>query len=515
MQITLYKNASENIVVNKTLNEITTMHGTLREGTSILEPSILIEISNEENYALIDDVIDNDGDEIVFNDVADILKCNYAYIHEFNRYYYINDIIVTNNKLYRINMSVDVLMSFKDTYLKLDALISRNEFTYNAKLEDDRMPYAFFTSVEEQDVEDDENDMTFDTNLQDTPVACNYVISYFAVGKLTPTDKEIDAIGLLPSISYNAVGDNVCNQINPMLKSYVNVLGTKIADNENIATFIKSLVCYPFIIPDSSTALHQLQLGKNNVDGVFTGLFKDDLVVSPYYRLGYFNKVWNSYLDVEPYTHYELYLPYYGYIDLKSSEILNCRVDIYYSFDWANGLAKINIYNTTRNYVIKSVVANIGIKISLSRSNNQQLQDEKVQIAIKTGLSTLGSLVSVGAGAVTGNPYMIAGGVTGLSNTLIDSSVQLAQMHEKGQVSNNSGIEGLYGIQTCRLKESRYYTLEPSNYAHYYGKPLNRTLKLNTLHGYTIVKDIHLENLDATRNEITELMSLLTTGIIL
>lgn len=520
MTINLYKNSSDIIEVNKSINEVLSLTGTIKEGTSFTTPSILIELSNIEKYY---ELVDSDDNEIV-DDLDDIVDAslitlndfNYAYITEFKRYYYINDIVVENNRLFRLNMSVDVLMSFKDYYLELDALVSRNEYLYDVKIEDDKMPYEYKLSSYEDDIDYSENDFNFNTNIKATPIPYNYVISYFAVGKLTPSDDDVDGVGnLLPSISYISAGDNCSNQINPMSINYVDTLTTRIADDENIATFIKSLICYPFEIPDVSTFLYQLRLGKNNVSNVFTGRFKDGLVVSPYYKLGTFYITYNNYRDVEPYTTYELYLPYYGYTELKSSDILNNKIDIYYSFDWANGTAKINIVNVRYNYIIKSLSANVGVKISLSRTNNQQLSDERVQLSIKTGLTALSSIASVVGGGITGNPYLIAGGVTGLSNTLIDSSVQFAQMHEKGQTANSSGIEGLYGVQRCRLKVTKYQLKEPTDYAKFYGRPLNQTQKLKALSGYTLVKDIHLDTLPATKNELNELMTLLTAGIIL
>ena len=511
MQITLYKNASENIVVNKLLNEISILNGTLREGTSILEPSILIEISNEENYALIDDVIDNDGDELVFNDVANILKCNYAYIKEFNRYYYINDIIVTNNKLYRINMSVDVLMSFKNTYLELDALISRNEFNYDNSIEDDKMPYEFYQQVDEYKMSD-----KFPFNPAVDIASICYYISVLQKDASYDTDVIVSPIDCLPNVRFTSGGKNKFQSEFGMIWSDVNALADWIVQWENDAGKIMSLVALPFEL-QADGYIYDLYLGGSNTGINCYGLknqLSEYFEVASFYVNTYagFNR---GYREFEPYSIYELYLPYYGYITLKSSDIHDSLIKVYYSFDFQNASAKINVVNYTKNYVIKSVNANIGVKISVNRTNNQQLFDEKVQLGIKSGIGALTSVASIVGGAVTKNPYLIAGGVTGLGSTATEIASSLVQMHETGSTANNSGIDGLYGSQQVRLKVTKYVTKEPSNYAHYYGRPLNRTLKLNTLHGYTIIKDIHLENLDATRNEITELLSLLTTGIIL
>lgn len=86
MQITLYNNTSENNRLNKNLIKIITLDGNLKSDTNIINP-----------------IID-------FN-ITDISKINYAYIPEFNRYYFIKDIVNNYNNQFTIYMHVDVLMS--------------------------------------------------------------------------------------------------------------------------------------------------------------------------------------------------------------------------------------------------------------------------------------------------------------------------------------------------------------------------------------------------------------------
>ena len=99
MDITLYTNSSERQAITKTLSTGYQLTGSLRNESSVINPSILIEIDNPSSY-------------------------NYAYISEFNRYYFITDIISVRTNLWRINMSVDVLMSFASDILDLDVIVS-------------------------------------------------------------------------------------------------------------------------------------------------------------------------------------------------------------------------------------------------------------------------------------------------------------------------------------------------------------------------------------------------------
>lgn len=525
MTIVLYKNSSDIIEVNKSINEVLSLDGTIKEGTSFTTPSILIELSNIEKYYELVDSNDNeivdDLDDIVDASLITLNDFNYAYIVEFKRYYYINDIVVENNRLFRLNMSVDVLMSFKDYYLELDALVSRNEYLYDENIEDDKMTYVYRELVSITNL--DTADFSFDTDLDITDY--NYAITYYdnqgVSGNTSYVDKPLYN-NVLPKITYSASGRNRFNKTGFLRTGDIDGLANYGINHASELSYVISLVCYPFKIPVNTLANQDLYLGTQKVDVgggqsiKVVGLSDTyNLNLSDYYLITSFNISASSYMDYEPYSKYEIYLPYYGYTELKSSDILGYNINVYYSFDWANGTAKINIINVNKGYIIKSLTANVGIKVAVNRDNQQQLNDEKTQLAIKSTLNTIGSVASLVVGGMTNNPFLTAGGISGLTSTAVDIGQSLELMHDKASAFINSSYEGLYSTQVCKLKKTLYIKKEPNNYANFYGKPLNQTQKLKALSGYTLVKDIHLDTLPATKNELNELMSLLTSGIIL
>ena len=475
---------------------------------------------NNEDIMIVDDSIELDVSVI---DNISIFKCNYIYIHDLNRYYFVRDIIIINNKLYQFQLVEDTIVSLKEQYLKLDAIVERNQYRYDLNLEDNKMTYEFYQNVYEY-VIDTGNEFNFNTDVQ--PNNVTYAISYYDNKGVQGSATYVNGVGdLLPKISNTASARNNFNKVAFTTYSNVNVLAKWGVDNASALSYVISLVCYPFQIGVYQIASEQLYLGNDAVekDGqkamvyVFSG---NNNSLSPYYKICefYVNTYvgWgDDYAKYEPYSTYELYLPYYGYIELKSSDIMNSLISVYYSFDWANGSAKINIVNTTKNYVIKSLNANVGIKVSVNRTNNQELNDEKTQLAIKSAISGIASVASIGVGAVSKNPYLIASGVTGIASTAVDVASKLPMMHERAYVSNNSGLDGLYGCQQCRLKVTRFVKREPSNYSSYYGRPLLQTIKLNQLVGFTTIKEIHLDDVDATKIEKDDLLNKLINGIIL
>lgn len=110
MTIKLYSNTSDKIVVDKNITQNgSDITGTLRENCSIIDPIIKMETNP--------------------------IGSNYAYIAEFGRYYYINNIVCVG-KLFEVQMHVDVLMSFKSGIRSNNAVVSRQEKQYNLYLQD-------------------------------------------------------------------------------------------------------------------------------------------------------------------------------------------------------------------------------------------------------------------------------------------------------------------------------------------------------------------------------------------
>ena len=112
MIIKLFKTKSENNVVYKTLeNELSYNNCVLKESSSIINPVIYINAENLTQY-------------------------NYCYIPEFNRCYYITDVVSEKNNLWKIMLKVDVLMSFKANFSSFDVIVERSEKNYNKYIND-------------------------------------------------------------------------------------------------------------------------------------------------------------------------------------------------------------------------------------------------------------------------------------------------------------------------------------------------------------------------------------------
>ena len=129
----------------------------------------------------------------------------------------------------------------------------------------------------------------------------------------------------------------------------------------------------------------------------------------------------------------------------------------------------------------------------------------------------LTSAVSIIAGAATYNPVAVAGGVISGGSTIAKFVQNENTNYLRASGSVNSGQSGIYLPQDVKIRKT---IMKPKNYnddyAKLFGKPLNEYRKLSTVHGFTTVGNLHLENIgSATRNEHDQLKALLEDGIIL
>lgn len=114
MQIVFYQNKSDDRVVDKSIDTISTLSSCeIKDDCSIINPVFLVS-----------------GAVSSFADV------NYCYVADFLRYYYITDIQTAGNGMTQITCHVDVLMSFKDAFLERDAIVARNQDEFNLMLDD-------------------------------------------------------------------------------------------------------------------------------------------------------------------------------------------------------------------------------------------------------------------------------------------------------------------------------------------------------------------------------------------
>ena len=111
--IILQTSNSEKNKLDKSITDIATLSGTLKDTTSIIDPIIVIE-----------------------GDLSSYVHCNYMTIETFGRSYFVTNIKSIRNGLFEITAHVDVLTTYKDNIRNLNAIVSRQERKWNLYLDD-------------------------------------------------------------------------------------------------------------------------------------------------------------------------------------------------------------------------------------------------------------------------------------------------------------------------------------------------------------------------------------------
>ena len=111
--IQLMRNSSPKNQLDKSLTTITTATGTLKEDTSIIDPVIKIQCS-----------------------IDSVKNCNYMYISNFGRYYFITDMRSITNSIVEFTAHVDVLTTYAGQIRGNTAIVKRQENRWNLYLDD-------------------------------------------------------------------------------------------------------------------------------------------------------------------------------------------------------------------------------------------------------------------------------------------------------------------------------------------------------------------------------------------
>lgn len=204
---------------------------------------------------------------------------------------------------------------------------------------------------------------------------------------------------------------------------------------------------------------------------------------------------YHNVLDYAPYTSVQIYLPYIGFVDLDTNEVMNSRITLKYRFDVFTGmcLARLFVNRNGVTHELYNFEGNSAVHIPLTGRDFTN--------AIAPMLSGAVGLIG---GAATGNPVAMALG----AQNMIGNN---ANVKRSGSLSSNTGV---LGQQTPFILVNRPKAYNAAGYNGYYGYPSNWTVTLSSCSGYTRCKDVHLDALSCSDQEREEIEALLREGVI-
>jgi hypothetical protein len=202
--------------------------------------------------------------------------------------------------------------------------------------------------------------------------------------------------------------------------------------------------------------------------------------------------------DYPPFTEISIYLPFIGVRRLDPSDIMRATVSVKYHVDVFTGacLADVNVKRDTAGGVLYTFPGSCSVQYPLSSGSYMGI----VSTIASTVVGAITAPTPLGAGAA------VLGGVTNLAFN------SHANVERSGSFTGNTGA---MGAKIPYLIISRPQTAMAKNFETLSGYPSNTYTKLSACTGFTQVKFVHVENLNATDAEKQEIEQLLKEGVIL
>ena len=445
-----------------------------------------------------------------------------------------NSIVVSSNSLLVVSCEVDPLYSFKDAILENDAMVERNEFSYDVYQEDPLLPLEMTKTIEEDDViEGSLVNIHFDAEWDENNPDKKYYSC--TIGSIGSIDYKIPALRNLPAISTYRTGDAGGSAVFGLdFTNVANLLTDLMGNFSAYSTFFKSLVAFPFEIPDFSDdselaiSIWEYEQTTDPATGKLTTAFVTKTTsaygkyipsTSSYLVAADFEMPEvSSFLELQPYSHYEIYIPFLGWKEININELSGHRILVYYAVNYQDGSAEAVIYDYDLEAVLFSSPCQVGIPLSLSSTDSQELLTQKNSMQTNLILSLVGSGVGMVGSAISKNVIGMVGSGLSAVQAITDYVNKDSMMFTHAQVSLNGSAGGMYAPLNVRLRKTSVRMREGLNltkFAHQFGRPLREIRKLSSLSGFTQIAQIHLESIDATQPEKDIIESSLLRGVIL
>lgn len=204
---------------------------------------------------------------------------------------------------------------------------------------------------------------------------------------------------------------------------------------------------------------------------------------------------YGSYLDYDPYTKIEIYLPYIGSHTLSADDVMSKTIQLKYMIDLLSGtcVAFLVVDGTT----LYTFTGSCATSIPVAGNDWSKMLNSILRVAG----AAAATIVSGGAAAPA---------AAGAATSLFVSSHK-ERIRHGGSVESSAG---LMSIQTPYLIITRPRQALPIGQNSFQGYPSFMTESLGSLTGYTEVESCHLEHVPCTAEELEEIERLLKGGVL-
>lgn len=421
---------------------------------------------------------------------ADIHDYNYAYIPHFSRYYWVTDLSFMDGR-WLVSLACDTLASFRNAIGSSEQYILRSASAYNDKIID---------TIYSPDGGKYTTENTITNPFSDSLPSGTYVMGYTSASPVAGSNAYAIFTGTqLQTFLSQLMGSG----------SYLNLDNTDLDNNVakailNPIQYIQSVKWFPFSITGGGSS-NALFFGWWLLNGPHT-----DIMVSDSFRRSVSMSIpipkhpqaatRGAYLNLEPYSHYRVYLPVLGYVDLPASMLFDFNgLDVTYTVDILSGIAHV---------VIEAYESGGDRSLTVFQSDCNMAIDIPIAQIYRDTMGTISSAASGVLGAV--DSFLggdIGGGIASLVNGGIDAYTK--SITPIPAFSGSMGNLGSY--HKPPTLENVYQPITAEAYA-LFGRPLCDKRIINTLSGFVMCGRTHIALPGATKAETQEVETYMNEG---
>ena len=550
--------------VNKTLpSEFLQCDCVFRYPCDSRNPVLTIDLSNVQDELGLDDP--QESGVFVYRNY------NYASIEFYSgtgrRFYYVQETKVINNTIIEVSLKIDPLKTYSLEIGNLSLYVERSASSYHNKLEDNLLPLSTCKTTSKTSLTSNSSCVTFGISTfssstkfiavtclvkNDTIGDSGYGLAEYLTNHYTtqfPT--RADAVAYLHTRSPITPPSNVyfdpdvvngMNSFNPAVIRAGYTIITYVIGLERLEKLMdlvyshdekRSYILGVTAIPISNIANYA------SYDAYDVPMFIGDddpnpTLISGCYilRTGQMSRyipvgTWDnsqilgsaSFLKFEPFSTYELFIPYYGYVSIPAHQYLGTKGMLYYQIDLVTGEATAFVRIDKSDASIISVKCQVGMPIPLNSTNYHEIENAKRTNNINTAFGLLSSLATIGVGVASANPVAIGMGAMGATSAIVKGVNSNLNLIQKANVMYTQFDAPYYDHLTPHIKSTHQETTVSSlsDYRAKFGAPLQEVALLSTLTGFTICGGDIMGQLGTIRSvrDQEEIASLLRTGVIL
>ena len=335
-------------------------------------------------------------------------------------------------------------------------------------------------------------------------------------------DKSSDDIGLPPDPTISATQCGFVTLYNPTL-AQIQALASQINSEtffdtlknffDHAQDYIAGLAIIP--VQPSTAGPYHPKMGWHELDVAMPVITSQYVTVD----CGYINvhEFYGASFDYSPATRLQLYLPYLGYINIDTDEVMDKQLSVKYKVDVYNGNCVAFVF--ADGSIIGQYNGNCMQQIPVSSITFDDVIRNSILLAGSIGGAIVGGVAAGAAAGAVSSGVTEAEGMARTANAsasigsgLLDIMMSKPTVERSGSLGSSLG---LMSVQKPHLIKIIPRQSIPKQYKEICGYPSNITATLGSLRGYVQVDKIHISGVTGTDDERNEIITLLNGGVLI